>query len=188
MLSFSAHKLSGPQGIGVLILKKKDYRLPPVKPIMYGGQQEHGLRPGTIPVALVAGCGTACELAEKEYKKNVLISTNIKKHVLDLIDRSGIDYHVNGDQSQCITSTLNLCFDGVMSEALMIATKQYCGVSNGSACTSKSYSPSYVLVAMGVPAEQIDCSIRISWGAGTDETEMLYGIEKLINTAKSMKS
>lgn len=57
MLSFSAHKLKGPQGVGVLVLKKKRYKLPPVKNIMYGGQQEHGIRPGTIPVALVAGCG-----------------------------------------------------------------------------------------------------------------------------------
>ena len=70
MLSFSAHKLRGPQGIGVLVLRKKSYKLPPVKSIMFGGHQEHGIRPGTIPVALVAGCGKACEIAEEEYKEN----------------------------------------------------------------------------------------------------------------------
>lgn len=188
MLSFSAHKLRGPQGIGALVLKKRAYKLPPVKQITYGGQQEHGLRPGTIPVALVAGCGAACELAEKEYKKNAVLTADIKKHVLELIAASGIDYHINGDQNHCIASTLNFCIDGVMSEALMISTKQYCGVSNGSACTSKSYSPSYVLVAMGIPTEQIECSIRISWGADTDEKKLLKSIEKLIDTAKSMKN
>ena len=69
MLSFSAHKMRGPQGVGVLVLKKKNYKLPPVKAIMYGGQQEHGLRPGTIPVALVAGCGKACEIANVGSEK-----------------------------------------------------------------------------------------------------------------------
>jgi cysteine desulfurase len=188
MLSFSAHKLRGPQGIGVLILKKKAYKLPPVKQITYGGQQEHGLRPGTIPVALVAGCGAACELAEKEYKKNSALTADIKKHMLEIIDASGIDYHINGDQRYCVTSTINICFNGVMSEALMISTKQYCGISNGSACTSKSYSPSYVLSAMGIPDDQIECSVRISWGADTDQTNMLQSIEKLVETAKRIKS
>jgi len=70
MLSFSAHKLRGPQGVGVLVLKKKAYKFPPVKAIMYGGQQEHRIRPGTIPVALAAGCGKACEIAANEYKEN----------------------------------------------------------------------------------------------------------------------
>ncbi len=69
MLSFSAHKLMGPQGVGVLVLRKKSYKLPPVKAILFGGQQEHGIRPGTIPVALVAGCGKACEIAEKNTFK-----------------------------------------------------------------------------------------------------------------------
>ena len=66
MLSFSAHKLMGPQGVGVLVLRKKKYKLPPVRNIMYGGQQEHGIRPGTIPVALVAGCGLASEIAHTD--------------------------------------------------------------------------------------------------------------------------
>ena len=71
-------------------------------------------------------------------------------------------YRINGSQDHCVNTTLNVCLDGVSSEALMISSKQYCGVSNGSACTSKSYSPSYVLVAMGIPKEQIESSIRIS--------------------------
>lgn len=72
MLSLSAHKLAGPQGIGALILRKQRYKLPPVKAISYGGQQERGIRPGTIPVALVAGLGEACRLAEDEYESNIV--------------------------------------------------------------------------------------------------------------------
>ena len=78
MLSFSAHKLMGPQGVGVLVLMKNRYKLPPVKNIMYGGQQEHGIRPGTIPVALVAGCGMTCEISNIEYKENAKKAIEVK--------------------------------------------------------------------------------------------------------------
>lgn len=168
MLSMSAHKIGGPQGVGALILRKKRYRLPPVKNIMYGGQQEHGIRPGTIPVALVASLGKACELAEKEYHTNGEKCVYIKKTLLRLLEESGVSYQINGEQNYAVPSTLNVCFNGVSSEALMLSTKQYCAVSNGSACNSNLYEPSYVLKAMGLPVEQIESSIRISWGPEID--------------------
>lgn len=186
MLSFSAHKLKGPQGVGVLVLKKKRYKLPPVKNIMYGGQQEHGIRPGTIPVALVAGCGKACEIAEIEYKENSHKLRNLKSTLEELLNDSGVDYHYNGDQNYCVDSSANICFKGVMSEALMLSCKQYCSVSNGSACTSKSYSSSYVLEAMGIPIEDIESSVRISWGPETDEIEFRENLGKMIAIAKSL--
>ena len=186
MLSFSAHKLKGPQGVGVLILKKKKYKLPPVKNIMYGGQQEGGIRPGTIPVALVAGCGKACEIAEKEYRENSQKCKSLKVILEELLKKSNVNYHYNGAQQYCIDSSVNICFKGVMSEALMLSSKQYCSVSNGSACTSKSYSPSYVLEAMGIPTEDIENSIRISWGPETNEIEFVDNINKMIEIAKSL--
>ena len=186
MLSFSAHKLKGPQGVGVLILKKKKYKLPPVKNIMYGGQQEGGIRPGTIPVALVAGCGKACEIAEKEYRENSQKCKSLKVILEELLKKSNVNYHYNGVQQYCIDSSVNICLKGVMSEALMLSSKQYCSVSNGSACTSKSYSPSYVLEAMGIPTEDIENSIRISWGPETNEIEFRDNINKMIEIAKSL--
>lgn len=186
MLSFSAHKLKGPQGVGGLILKKKRYKLPPVKNIMYGGQQEHGIRPGTIPVALVAGCGKACEIAQIEYSSNEEKFKLIKDIAYQILNSSNISFHFNGDQNYCVSNTINVCFDGVSSEALMIASKQYCGVSNGSACTSKSYTPSYVLLAMGIPASDIENSIRISWGPDTEVDVFKAEFEKLVNVAKSL--
>lgn len=186
MLTFSAHKLRGPQGVGVLVLRKKRYKLPPVKQIMYGGQQEHGIRPGTIPVALVAGCGKACEVAELNYEKYHQHNQEVKKTLQGLLEKSGIRFQFNGDQEYCSDNTANICFPGVSSEALMISTKQYCSISNGSACTSKNYSPSYVLVAMGVAVDEIESSIRISWGMDTDiegfiseVTNMLIGVQNL---------
>ena len=188
MLSFSAHKLRGPQGIGALVLRRKKYKLPPVKNIMYGGQQEHGLRPGTIPVALVAGCGAACEIAEKEYAENNTKNKRLKNILLELLDKADIKYHFNGDPNWCITSTANICFPGIMSEALMLSTKKFCGISNGSACTSKSYAPSYVLNAMGVPEADILNSVRISWGADITEEEMRSNISGLLEIAKQIRN
>ena len=188
MMSFSAHKLEGPQGIGVLVLRKKNYKLPPVKSIMFGGQQEHGIRPGTVPVALVAGCGKACEIALNSYEENSKKLKNIKELILKLLIESGVSYSLNGDQSNCLDNTINICFHGVSSEALMLSSKQYCSVSNGSACTSNSYAPSYVLSAMGIPTNQIENSIRISWGPKTNIDELTEGMTKLLAVVKSFTS
>ncbi len=186
MLSLSAHKLSGPQGVGALILRKKKYKLPPVKAITYGGQQEHGIRPGTVPVALVAGLGKACELAEEEYKDNIQKFLENKKLVISLIEQSGLEYAFNGNQDYCMPNTINVSFKGVESEALMLSSKQYCGISNGSACTSHDYTPSYVLTAMGLDADRISSAVRISWGAKTDSEKLRVNLLNLIEIAKGL--
>lgn len=186
MLSFSAHKMGGPQGVGALILRKRRYKFPPVKSVYYGGQQEHGIRPGTIPVALVAGCGKACELAMEEYIDNTRSCEKTRLLILQLLNDAGLSFSINGDTKHCIANTLNVCIHGVSSEALMLATKGFCGVSNGSACTSKSYSPSYVLQAMGLPVEDIEASIRISWGAKTDTNDLITSLSQMLHTAKEM--
>ena len=186
MLSMSAHKIGGPQGVGALVLRKKRYKLPPVKGIMYGGQQEHGIRPGTIPVALVAGLGKACEIAESEYLKQQEKCMQIKKTILELLSKSDVDYKINGDQKFCIPSTLNLSLTGVSSEALMLSAKDFCGISNGSACNSNSYAPSYVLMAMGIPTEQVESSIRISWGHQMEYEVIKKTIKELLTVAKRL--
>lgn len=186
MLSMSAHKIGGPQGIGALILRRNRYKLPPIKPLMFGGQQEHGLRPGTTPVALVAGLGKACEIAISEYQGSYTRCLEIKREIMDLIDASGIAYKLIGDQEYCIPSTLNICFLGVSAEALMLSTKQYCGISNGSACNSNSYNASHVLTAMGIPEAEIECCVRLSWGANIDCDALLKALSELLQTAKNL--
>ena len=186
MLSLSAHKLAGPQGIGALVLRKKKYKLPPVTPVFYGGEQEHGIRPGTVPVALAVGLGEACAIAENNYKDCLKKLLNIKTVIKELIEKSGLEYHYNGDQENCMPNTLNVSLIGVASEALMLATKQHCGISNGSACTSKSYAPSYVLTAMGLPSERIESAIRISWGPETDIVGTENSLALLLETARSL--
>lgn len=186
MLSMSAHKIGGPQGIGALILKKQRYKLPPVKAIVYGGQQEHGIRPGTLPVALIAGLGKACEIAEKEYANNFQICKEIKNKISIMLEESGLEYKFNGSQEYAMPTTINVCINGVSSEALMLSSKEFCSISNGSACNSKSYSPSYVLLAMGIPKEQIENSVRISWGHDISINEIEKSFQNVLKVAKSL--
>ncbi len=188
MMSFSAHKLYGPQGIGALILRRRNYKSPPVKPIMFGGQQEHGISPGTVPVALVAGFGKACEIAFDEYKKDESENLEIRQLIIDMLMQSGLKYKINGNPEKSISSTLNIQLEGVSSEALMLSSKSYCGISNGSACTSNSYAPSYVLSAMGVSEDGIDQSIRLSWGRNVDLEDLRENFKELLEVAKEFIS
>ena len=186
MLSMSAHKLGGPQGIGALILRKQKYKFPPVKAIMYGGQQEHGIRPGTLPVALIAGLGKACEIAEEEYKDNNRRCQAIKDKMKSMLEESGLTYKYNGLQEYEFPTTVNVCFCGVSSEALMLSSKEFCSISNGAACNSKSYNTSYVLLAMGIPEDQIESSVRISWGYDTEMVEFEKSFKNLLESARRL--
>lgn len=186
MLSMSGHKIGGPQGIGALILRKINYKSPPIKGIIFGGQQEKGIRPGTVPVALVAGLGKACEIAKKEYIDYNIKCFEIKKEIIKILDNSNITYFINGEQKYCISNTINICLKGVNSEALILYIKDFCAISNGSACNSKSYEPSFVLKSMGLSLEDIECSIRISWGNRIDINVLKREFEKVINIAKSI--
>lgn len=182
-LSFSAHKLQGPQGIGGLILKNEE----PISPLMYGGHQERGLRPGTTPVALTAGLGKACELALDHYKENQLKIKAMKSMVMEILEHSGLQYALNGEPEHCIGSMINISFKGISSEAMMILLKDVCAISNGSACTSKEYSLSYVLEAMNLPQEQIEDALRISWGPDTDPELLKQAIEQICAVAGSFQ-
>lgn len=164
MLSLSAHKMYGPQGIGALILRRKNNKRPPLSPIVFGGGHEGGLRAGTLPVALIVGFGKACEIAQSEHIHNLTANKENKQCVMKAITAADVNYEINGDPAYCMDNTLNISFLGIDSEALMIATKQYCSISNGSACTSHDYSPSHVLIAMGLSEERIESAIRLSWG------------------------
>ena len=109
-----------------------------------------------------------------------------KKLVISLIEQSGLEYAFNGNQDYCMPNTINVSFKGVESEALMLSSKQYCGISNGSACTSHDYTPSYVLTAMGLDADRISSAVRISWGAKTDSEELRVNLLNLIEIAKGL--
>ena len=161
MLSLTAHKIHGPQGIGALVLKRKNYKRPPVKPMLYGGQQEYGFRPGTTPVAMVAGLAKAAEIMDKEYPAMVAGLLEQKQKLLAAFE--GFRYQINGDPAYTLPNILNISFEGVDSESVFVALKENYAISSGSACTSGSYDPSYVLLAMGLEPQRISQALRISW-------------------------
>lgn len=183
MMSITAHKMYGPQGIGALILRNRKYKKPPIKPITFGGGHENGYRPGTLPVILVAGFGKAAEIALSSYSSNWKRYEEIKVDILRILADSGVQYEINGTQKACMPNTLNVSFLGVDSEALMLTTKQYCSLSNGSACTSNDYAHSHVLTAMGLSDERIESAIRISWGFEFSKNEFL----KVLGIVKEMQ-
>lgn len=163
MLSFTAHKFGGPQGVGGLVLRRKKYKLPPLTPLFCGGQQERGIRPGTSPVALIAGMAKAAEIADRECAVQQKKCATIKEQLFHQLE--GVRYTVNGDQQYCISNTVNISFDGVDAESLFVALKDEYAFSNGSACNSSYYAPSYVLTEMGLDSQLVSEAVRISWCA-----------------------
>lgn len=106
--------------------------------------------------------------------------------LVDELRKVNYDMLINGETTYSIPSTLNICISGVTSEALMLSTRDFCGISNGSACNSKSYNPSYVLLAMGISREQIENSIRVSWGPDVELDKFEKSFQNIIETARRL--
>ena len=164
-ISVSGHKLYAPKGIGALIMRRRGYIKSPLKPIYFGGGQEKGLRPGTLATPLIAGFGLACEIATKNADKWVKHVSVLKEEFISTVTEIG--GVINGVNAS--PYVLNFSIPGINSEAAMVQLKGVIAVSNGSACTSSSYHPSHVLVAMGMDADRIDGSIRVSFGVCTQQ-------------------
>jgi cysteine desulfurase len=161
LISVSAHKIYGPKGVGALIVRRRGFDRVPIAPLVFGGGQERGLRPGTQPVGLIVALGEAAEIAVKEQAKRERRCRAIKELALAALTRAGGE--PVGDQLRALPSTLNIRFPGLDSEALMVATKDLIAISNGSACTSSSYTPSHVLKAMGFDDVTANQCVRVSW-------------------------
>lgn len=167
MMSMTAHKIGGPQGIGAFILKRgKDFKRPPIEPLMYGGPQERGYRPGTTPVALIAGFAEAVRLSEKEHDTMMAKCAAIKENLLQAIQ--GMDYQINGDPQYCLPTTINISFTGLDAEAAFLCLGDDFAFSNGSACNSAGHKLSYVLEAMGLDQKRRSEAIRLSWDGSVD--------------------
>ena len=161
LISISSHKIYGPVGVGALAVRRRGFKKPPLKPLFYGGGQERGLRPGTLPVPLLVGFGLAAELATKNVEKWKARCAAIRQDALAALQPLGIRFH--GSPDLALPHVLNFSVEGIDSEALMVALKDMVAVSNGSACTSQSYEPSHVLTAMGLPDQSVSGAVRLSW-------------------------
>ncbi|HFB64985.1 MAG TPA: IscS subfamily cysteine desulfurase [Aeromonadales bacterium] len=178
LMSFSSHKIYGPKGMGALFVRRKPrVRL---EAQMHGGGHERGMRSGTLPTHQIVGMGEAFRIAKEDMLKD-------EQHITALRDRlwqgvSSMDeVYLNGDEQHHVPGIINISFNYVEGESLVMALKDL-AVSSGSACTSASLEPSYVLRALGLDDEMAHSSIRFSIGRFTTEEEIDYAIEKIKNS------
>ena len=181
LISISGHKLFAPKGVGALVARKRGYDRPPLEPLMFGGGQERGLRPGTLPVALIAALGEASSLASENLTNRQKYCAGIRQAALSALGR--LDPVYTGDQDLVLNHVLNVSFPGFDSEALIVALKDLVAISNGSACTSTKYKPSHVLKAMGMNDDEANGFVRISWSHLTPKIDW----ERIVNRIESFK-
>ncbi len=161
LISISGHKIFGPQGIGALIVRRRGRELPPLVPLAFGGGQELGLRPGTLPVALIAGFGEAARLAAAEWADRARRCELFGQELLR--ELGPLQPAIHGDRSHCLPHVVNLSIPGLDAELTMEAVRPFIAVSDGAACTSICSTASHVLAAMRLPPAQVDGAIRLSW-------------------------
>ena len=184
LMSISGHKIYGPKGIGALYVRRK----PRVRlvPMIVGGGQERGFRSGTLPTPLCVGLGEAAEICMKEMDAEAKRLKKLQDRMLNGLRAKLTDIVVNGDLEQRIPGNLNISFAYVEGESLMMGIKNL-AVSSGSACTSASLEPSYVLRALGVEEEMAHTSLRIGLGRFTTEHEVDTAVDELVRHVNKLR-
>lgn len=185
LLSISAHKIYGPKGIGALFVRRKPrVRL---EAQIHGGGHERGMRSGTLPVHQIVGMGEAAQLCKENMQADTAHAIALRDHFLAGI-KGMEEVHLNGSKERRVPSNLNISFAFVEGESLLMALKDL-AVSSGSACTSASLEPSYVLRALGLNDELAHSSIRFSFGRFTTRKEVEYAssqIEDAVNKLREL--
>jgi cysteine desulfurase len=184
LLSISGHKIYGPKGVGALYVRRK----PRVRllALITGGGQERGMRSGTLSTPLCVGLGTACAIAQKEMSDDAVRLKALQDRFYQAILAELEEVYINGDLNQRIPGNLNLSFAHVEGEGLMMGVKGL-AISSGSACTSASLEPSYVLRALGVEVEMAHTSLRIGFGRFTTEEEVDIAAKEIITEVKRLR-
>lgn len=184
LLSISGHKIYGPKGIGALFIRRKPRVR--IKPLFSGGGQERGIRSGTIPTQLVVGLGKAAELASKEMNENYDHIKNLSDKFFNAISEIPHIF-LNGDKNNRFPGNLNFSFAAIEGESMIMAIKDL-AVSSGSACTSSSLEPSYVLHALGLSDDLAHTSIRFGIGKFTTIEEIDYAIKLIKQKVEKLRS
>lgn len=182
ILTISGHKIYGPKGASAIYIKEGVE----ISPLCYGASQEGGIKPGTENIFAIAGLGFALEEIKKnDNKKLKQLRDKIIENILEKIPNTTL----NGDRENRLPNNINISFDGVEGESLMFSLDmEGIAVSTGSACASKSLTPSYVLMAIGASHERAHSSIRITIGRYTTEEEVDYFLEKIIPIIKKLRT
>ena len=156
-------------------------------PLFSGGGQERGVRSGTLPVPLCVGLGKACEIAKNEMSQEAKRITEMKNYFIDKMLSRLEKVYLNGDRERRIPGCLNFSFEGVEGESIMLGMPEVC-VSAGSACTSASLEPSYVVKAIAVREDLAHCSLLIGLGRFTTFDEVEYVSDKIIEVVTRLRS
>ncbi|XP_077429131.1 cysteine desulfurase isoform X2 [Vanacampus margaritifer] len=184
LMSISAHKIYGPKGVGALYVRRRPrVRL---EPLQNGGGQERGLRSGTVPTPLAVGLGAACSIAQQEMEYDHQRVSMLANRLVQKITSQLPDVIMNGDPQQRYPGCVNLSFAYVEGESLLMALKDV-ALSSGSACTSASLEPSYVLRAIGADEDLAHSSIRFGIGRFTTEEEVDYTADKCIHQVQRLR-
>jgi len=185
LLSMTAHKMYGPKGVGALYVRRRNPRVR-LAPLVHGGGHERGMRSGTLNVPGIVGFGKAAELAKSRLEQDHAQLKRLRDRLWDAI-RSQIDeVYLNGHPTERLPHNLNVSFAYVEGESLMMGMKEL-AVSSGSACTSASLEPSYVLKSIGVGEELAHSSIRFSVGRTTTDEEIDYAMKRVIETVNKLR-
>ena len=185
LMSISGHKIYGPKGVGALFVRRKPRVR--IKTIMSGGGQERGMRSGTLSPALCAGLGEACKISFDEMAQENKRLHMLKDRLMNGINSICKDVYLNGSKEKRIPGNLNLSFAYVEGESLMMGIKDL-AVSSGSACTSASLEPSYVLRALGVEEELAHTSLRIGLGRFTTEKDVDKAVENIVKEVLRLRA
>ena len=185
LVSFSGHKIYGPKGVGGLYVRRRNPRVR-LAPQMHGGGHERGMRSGTLNVPGIVGLGAACELAGQDMAKDLAhcraLRDRLERRLMSELDHVAL----NGDEQHRLPSTLNISFAYVEGESLIMGMPDV-AVSSGSACTSASLEPSYVLRALGVGDDLAHSSIRFSVGRFSIETNVDRAADTIIGTVRRLR-
>jgi cysteine desulfurase len=185
LLSLTAHKMYGPKGVGALYVRSSRPRVK-ITPLIDGGGHEHGMRSGTLNVSGIVGLGKACELSQMEMgaegERLTALRERLKRALLDQLD----DVYVNGDALKRLPGNLNLSFEFIEGESLMMGLKEI-AVSTGSACTSASLEPSYVLKAIGLEDAMAHASIRFGIGRFNTAEEIDYAAQRVVEEVSRLR-
>ncbi len=185
LMSFSAHKIYGPKGVGALYVRRRNPRVR-LAAQMDGGGHERGMRSGTLPVPLIAGFGEACRIAAEVMPTESLRLTAMRDRLYTGITKGLDEVYLNGHPTQRLPHNLNISFAYVEGEAMLMGLKDI-ALSSGSACTSATLEPSYVLRSLGVGSDLAHSSIRFGLGRFNTDEEIDFVIERVIQAVTKLR-
>ena len=185
ILSMSGHKMYGPKGVGALYVRRKNPRVR-LSAVQHGGGHERGMRSGTLNVPGIVGLGAACELAAKEFDQDFAHNMKLRKLLIEGIQKEIDMVVINSDPVHCVPGILNISFEYIEGESLMMGISDI-ALASGSACTSASLEPSYVLKNAGLGDELAHSSIRFSFGRFTSEEDIHEVVRRMARVVKRLR-